>query len=152
MITLRKPSPALVVASLALFVSLGGTAVAAAPIVKRALYADNAGKLGGRTLAAVVQQSAAEGARLPGPSSSAAGLVTVKTSGWSAAPGQGADFTVACDAGQKAVAGGWDDPSGWGHDWDSRPTPDGGGWRTYIVVSREAPAAQSGTVYAVCLR
>jgi hypothetical protein len=152
MITLRKPSPALVVASLALFVSLGGTAVAAGPIVKRALYAENAGKLGGKTLAAVVQQSASEGARLPGPSSSAAGLVTVKSSAWSVGPGQGSDFTVACDGGQKAVAGGWEDPSGWGHDWDSRPTPDGAGWRIYVSVAHDAPAAQSGTLYVVCLR
>jgi hypothetical protein len=93
MITLRKPSPALVVASFALFVSLGGTAVAAAPIVKRPLYADNAGKLGGKTLAAVVRQSAAEGGediRLVGR------------------PRAGADFTVTCDAGQKAIAGGWE--------------------------------------------
>ena len=43
----QKPSPALVVAVIALFVSLSGTAVAAGvvPIAKRALVADNAKNL-----------------------------------------------------------------------------------------------------------
>jgi hypothetical protein len=53
----RLPSPALVIAVLALFVALGGTAVAAGvvPLAKRALtadkakVADNAKKLGGKT-------------------------------------------------------------------------------------------------------
>ena len=48
----RYPSPALVVAVLALFVSLSGTAVAAGvvPMAKKALFANNAGKLQGKTL------------------------------------------------------------------------------------------------------
>jgi hypothetical protein len=148
----RLPSPAMVVALVALFVALGGTAVAAGPIVKRALLADNALKLQGKPLAAVVQQAAAEGAKLPGPASSAAGLVSVKAAPWSAAPGQSGEFTVACDSGQKAVSGGFEDPNGWAHPWDTRPTPDGGGWRIYVGIGRDAPGAQSGTIYAVCLK
>jgi len=48
----RMPSPAMMVALLALFVALGGTAVAAGivPLAKRALVADNAKKLNGGTL------------------------------------------------------------------------------------------------------
>ena len=57
----KRPSPALVVALLALFVSLSGTAVAAGvvPLAKRALtadkakVADNAKKLEGQTAAAI---------------------------------------------------------------------------------------------------
>jgi hypothetical protein len=50
---IKRPSPALVVAIIALFVALGGTAgavvAAAVPLAKRALVADNAKKLGGQT-------------------------------------------------------------------------------------------------------
>lgn len=143
MSTFRLPSPAMVVACLALMVSLSGTAIAANPIVRRALFADNAGKLQGRTAAQV--------AALPGPASSAAGLVTIKTGSWSLGPGGFGDFTVPCDAGQKAIGGGWEDPGGWGHSWDDRPSPDGSTWRIAINVPPMAPAAQTGTVYAVCL-
>ena len=61
----RVPSPALVIALAALFVSLGGTAVAAGvvPLAKRALVADNAKKLGGQTPA----QLTAAAAKQPGP-------------------------------------------------------------------------------------
>ena len=45
----RRPSPALVVATIALFVALGGSAgavvTAAVPLAKRALVADNAKKV-----------------------------------------------------------------------------------------------------------
>src|SRR3954447_8001041 len=103
-----RPSPALVVASLALAVSLSGTAVAAGvvPLAKRSLSADNAKKLQGETKA----QIAAAAAALPGPASSAAALISVKSAPWSLAAGQGADITVACDGGQKAVSGGFDNP------------------------------------------
>ena len=52
---IRLPSPAMIVALLALFVALGGTAVAAGvvPVAKRALVADNAKKLNGLTAAQI---------------------------------------------------------------------------------------------------
>ena len=67
------------VALLALFVSLSGTAVAAGvvPLAKRALtadrakVADNAKKLDGPATAALLQKAA----QTPGPASSASGLV-----------------------------------------------------------------------------
>jgi hypothetical protein len=150
MMRTHLPSPALVIALLALAVSLSGTAVAAGvvPLAKRALVADNAMKVGGQSSASI----AATAARQPGPASSAAGLVTVKATPWSLAPGAYNDFVVMCDSGQKAVAGGYDDPSGYAHEWDTRPTGDGGGWRTNLAVSKEAPSQQSGTVYTICLR
>jgi hypothetical protein len=153
---LRRPSPALLIALLALFVSLSGTAVAAGvvPLAKRALsadkakVADGAKRLGAGSSAALV----AKAARTPGPASSAAGLVTVKTGPWSLAANTGNDFAVACDSGQKAVGGGFEDPIGYAHSWDSRPSGDGASWRTVITVSSDAPSTQSGTVYAICLR
>lgn len=149
---MKRPSPALVVAMVALFVALTGTAgavvEAAVPLAKRALSADNAKKLGGQTSQQLVQQAA----QLPGPASSAAGLVTIKTATWSLGPMSNADFTVTCDSPQKAIAGGWDDPNGWAHAWDDRPTADGTGWRTYVTVGPNAPGAQSGSLYAICLR
>ena len=71
----RLPSPSMVVALLALFVALGGTAVAAGivPLAKRALVADNAKKLGGLSLGQI-------GASLPA-------LITVRTAPWSLAAG-----------------------------------------------------------------
>jgi hypothetical protein len=148
----RRPSAALVVAMISLFVALGGTAgavvTAAVPLAKRALMADNARKVGGQT----ATQIAAQAAQQPGPASTAAGLVTVKTGTWSLGPDAQGDFTVTCDAGQKAVGGGWDDPSGWAHAWDDRPTSDGSGWRVFMTTASSAPGAQSGGLYAVCLR
>ena len=81
----KMPSPALVIAVLALFVSLSGTAVAAGvvPLAKRALTADNSKKLGGQTADSI----AASAAQRPGPASSAAGLFTVKSTAWSLGPG-----------------------------------------------------------------
>jgi hypothetical protein len=158
---MKRPSPAFVVAMIALSVALGGTAgavvTAAVPLAKRALTADkakvatvaeNAKKLGGQTSQQIVSQAS----QLPGPASSAAGLVTIKTGTWSLAPDGQSDFAVVCDSPQKAIAGGWDDQSGWAHAWDDRPTSDGNGWRMYMTVSAGAPGPQSGGLYAVCIK
>ena len=167
----RPPSAAMTVALLALFVALSGTAFAVGsavvPLAKRALTADNAKtanlakeanvaanarKLGGQDAATLVQQAIAQSSKAPGPASTAAGLITVKTAPWSVGPSSHGDFVVSCDAGQKAVAGGWEDPGGWAHPWDTRPTPDGTGWRTLVSVTSQAPGVQTGTVYAICVK
>ena len=140
----RQPTPSFVVAVVALFFALGGTAgaitAAAVPLAKRALVADNAKKLEGKTSAQLLataakaaDRAAAAAAQAPGPNTSA-------------------EFTAQCDSGQKAISGGWEDPAGWGHSWDSRPSPDGAGWRTFVTVGSNAPGSQSGMVYAVCLK
>jgi hypothetical protein len=154
------PSPALVVACTALIVSLSGTAVAAgivanarhannADVAKRALTSD---KLQGKTATEIATAGAQAAAQLPGPASTVAGLITVKSAPWSFGPNGQGDVTATCDAGQKAVAGGWDDPNGWGHPWDTRPTPDGSGWQIFVTVSQNAPGPQSGSVYAICIK
>jgi hypothetical protein len=134
------------VALLALFVALGGTAVAAGvpALAKRALVADNAKKHGGQTAAAVAAR--------PGPASTATALVTIRTATSTLAPSEGRDITVTCEAGAKAIAGGWADPGVSSNAYDSRPTADGSGWMTVFVVDSDAPGPQTGTVYAVCLR
>jgi hypothetical protein len=136
---LCRPSPALVVASLALFVALTGTAVSAGivPLAKRARVADNAKKLGGKTRAQIVAtpgpattlggktadeiaatpgpadtlngKSADQIAATPGPASTAAGLVTERTAAWSLGPDAEGDFAVSCASGEKVVGGGYDD-------------------------------------------
>jgi hypothetical protein len=136
------PSPALVVALLALFVALSGTAVAAG-IVPRARLADNATKLQGKTPAQVA-------ALAPAPSS-LAGYLTVKSASWTLAASASGDFSAACDAGQKAVGGGYDNPQGDALSLDTRPTTDGTGWRVF-VLNLSTTAGASGSIYAVCLR
>jgi hypothetical protein len=155
----RLPSPALVVACLALIVALTGTAVAAgivanarhankADVAVRALDAD---KVGGKTAVQIAAAGAAAGAQLAGPASTAAGLITVKSTQWTFAAGGAGDVAVACDTGQKAIAGGFEDPGGFAHPRDTRPSADGAAWHVYVTVSPNAPSEQSGTVDAVCL-
>ena len=62
----NRPSPATVLASIALLVSLSGTAIAAVPVAKKALFAKNAGKLQGKTARQV--------AAIPGPATTLNGL------------------------------------------------------------------------------
>ena len=119
---IKRPSPAFVVAVIALFVGLTGTAGAVAtqvvPLAKRALVADkaktattaktaliaeNAKKLGGQTSAQIVQAAS----QAPGPASSALGLVTTKTGSAQIAAGSGGAYQVQCDAGQKVISGGF---------------------------------------------
>ena len=143
MLGLKKPSPALVIALLALFISLSGTAVAAGIVplasgrslrIRRrsrprrrsrtARGRDNAKKVGGQTAAGIVTQAAGT----PGPARSAAGLVTVKQAADTIAPGTGREVVIACDAGKKVVSGGWClDGDAFG--FDSRPISDRRGAR-----------------------
>ena len=141
---IKLPSPALVISLLALFVALSGTAVAAGvvPLAQRALTADDAKKLGGRTAAQV--------ASLPGPATSAAGVVSVKTVPFALGPDSGRDFTVSCDAGQRAIAGGFDS-DGSVFNFDMRPVAGGTAWAMYLANPDEAAGA-SGNAYAICVR
>jgi hypothetical protein len=154
---MKRPSPAFVVAMVALFVALGGTAgavvTAAVPLAKRALVADNAKKLEGQSLAqltAKTAQAVQAAASAPGPASTASGLVTIKTAPWSLGGGQGNDFAATCDAGQKVIAGGYDNPSGDALALDTRPGTDGASWRVFIL-NLSPSAGASGSVFATCL-
>jgi hypothetical protein len=141
-----KPSPAMAVAVCALFLALAGSAVAAGivPLAKRALSADNAKLLQGKTAAQVA-------ALAPKPTlTSVAGLASIKAAPFSLGAGGQGDFQATCDPGQKAVGGGYDNPVGTAFSVDTRPTPDGGSWKIYLIASSQEAA--SGTIYAVCLK
>lgn len=143
---LSPPSPAMVVALVALFFSLGGVAVATTaivPLAKRALTADNAKKLEKQTLAQVVAT--------PGPASSAAGLIGVKTRDATLAAGAEGFFDTSCDSGQRAVNGGLEWVSGNGNWWwsDSIPTADGMGWRIWLDSDSSSPTVFK--LYAICV-
>ena len=159
----RRPSPAMIVALTALFVALGGTAsaVGIVPLAQRAKVADNAQQLQGKSAAALLTQAARAPASpashvaiaaLPSPASTAAGLISTKTASWSLIPGGYNVFTVMCDSGQKALSGGYDDAGGWAHTWDTKPTPDGRGWATFVMLDRDAPSPQSGLIYTLCVK
>ena len=136
------PSPALVIALVALFVALSGTAVAAG-IVPHAKLADNSTKLQGKSASQVAQMA-------PQPAS-LAGYITVKSAAFNLAADAENDFSATCDAGSKAIAGGYDNAVGGVFQFESRPTPDGSGWRIYLANFSTSEGV-TGTVYAVCLR
>ena len=139
----RKPSPAMVVALVALFVALSGTAVAAGvpALAKRALIADNAKKLGGQTAAQV--------AATPGPANSAASLVTTKSLPFSLAASAAVNFPISCDAGQKALGGGFVSAQPV-ISADTALSTDGATWTVLLWNLGAAPA--SGTYYVMCLK
>jgi hypothetical protein len=153
----RRPSAALVVAMLALFVALGGTAgavvTAAVPLAKRAIMADNAKKLNGVTAnqlgSAAVAVALKESPGGPRPASTAAGLLSVKTStGTLAAQGEG-EFTVTCDAGQKVTGGGFAS-DGAVFNLDSYPAS-ATAWKLYLANGSDSAAANIN-LYATCLK
>ena len=139
-----RPSPAMVVALLALLVALSGTAVAAGvvPLAKRALVADNARKLQGKNPAQVAALA---------PVPSVAGSVTVRSSGWSLAPAATTDAAAACSTGEKAIGGGFDHGSGDVLALDTRPASGGAGWAVTLTNLSPTKAA-AGNVYAACVR
>jgi hypothetical protein len=154
---MRRPTPALVIGMIALFVALGGTAgavvTAAVPLAKRALVADNAKKVGGLTAAqvgsAAAQAALRESPAGPRPASTAAGLTVVKTGTASLGPNGGGDFTVACDSGQKVMGGGFTSNTGV-IAFDSYPQSDTT-WAFFLANLSESTAANI-TLYATCLK
>jgi len=155
---LRLPSPALVVACIALIVALSGTAVAAG-IVANARHANkadlatralNADKVGGKTAVQIAAAGAEAGAQLPGPASTAAGLVTGKTqSGGQIAAQQSATLVISCDGGAKIMGAGVSS-DGPVLTFDSYPTSDTS-W-TFNLANLDDTAAHSVSLYATCLK
>ena len=148
---LRFPSPALVVAILALFVALGGTAVAAGvvPLAKRALVADNAKKVGGKSAGQVVTQAVTDAVQQagqqPGPASTATGLVSTKTVSDTIPASNGRMLVVSCDTGKKVTGGGW---SGLALGLSSGPVNETG-WSVTLLNIDESPT--NVTAYAICV-
>jgi hypothetical protein len=153
----KRLSPAFVVAMIALFVALGGTAgavvTATVPLAKRALVADNAKKLGGQTstqIAAQASRAAQTAAQAPGPASTAAGIVsTTSQSIGTFAPNQEAAVSVVCAGGKKVIGGGFSS-DGAVFSFDSHPANDTT-WRMYLVNGDETQPAPNVTVYAICI-
>jgi hypothetical protein len=134
------PKPATVLAAVALFVALSGTAVAAG-IVAKAKFAMNAGKLQGQTAAQVAAQ--------PGPASSAASLVATRTASFSIAADEVKMVPAACQSGEKATGGGYSS-NGAVLSVASAPSSDGASWQIGLVNIGDSSA--SGTAYAVCVK
>ena len=159
---LRTPSPALVIACIALFVSLSGTALATGvvPTAKRALFAKNAGKLQGKTAREVAAipgpatsldgLGAEDIASMEGPASTAGALVFTNTVPFALAPSEEKDFSAGCGPGAKAVSGGFASPNLVAAE-DTRPTPDGNGWTVYLV-NISPTASATGSMQVTCLR
>ena len=148
-----RPSPALVIAVLALFFALGGAAgaavTAAVPLAKRALTADNAKKLNGFNATQIAIAGARAGAEIPGPATTAASLVSVKTTTTSMAAGAEGEFTIACDANQRVAGGGFASDGGV-FNLDSHPS-NASTWRLYLVNGSETEGA-AVTLFATCIR
>ena len=143
---IRRPSPAMVVALMALFVALSGTAVAAGvvPLAKRALTADNASKLQGKTAAALVAQAG----QTPGPALSAAGLVSQKTVSDSIAPNGSKLISLSCDGGKKVTGAGW---SSDGAVFDVGNHPTGDTTWTFEFANFSETATSALSAYVVCI-
>jgi hypothetical protein len=157
---LHRPSPALVVALLALFISLSGTAVAAGvPMAKRALFANNAGKLQGRTARQVAAipgpatslngMRAEDIAEEPGPASTASSLLASASAPFALAPGEEKDFSAECPSNSRAVSGGFT-TANTVLAADTRPTNSGTGWTLYLM-NLFGSASATGRVHVVCL-
>jgi hypothetical protein len=154
---MQRLSPTFVVALVALFFALGGTAgavvTAAVPLAKRALVADNAKKVGGVTATqlggAAVQLALKQSPAGPRPASTAAGLVTVKSGTASLAANGEGEYTVSCDAGQRVMGGGFTS-DGAVFSFDSYPASDTA-WRLYLANASQSAGANI-TLYATCLR
>jgi hypothetical protein len=136
----------MVVALIALFVSLSGTAMAAKPVA-RALFANNAGKLQGNTRAQVIAAAAA--AVKPAPVTSIRGLVSEVSREFFALPGSGTTETVSCSSG-RAVSVYWT-TTGDGAAVPTNVTPTSeSSWRVIIQNLRTDGPAR-GTITVVCL-
>jgi hypothetical protein len=136
----RFPSPATVLALVALFVALGGTAVAAG-VVPKARFALNSAKLQGKTAAQV--------AAVPGPATSAAALIATRTKPFSIGAQNAQGVTATCESGEKVVGGGYGG-NGVLIAPVSAPNSDGTAWTAILV--NVGDSATSGNVYAVCLK
>jgi hypothetical protein len=169
MLKLRKPTPALVVATIALFVALTGGAFAAeqaiplhaknadhakvadlakvAAVAKVATTATNALKLGGKTAAQIVASVPA-----PAPVSSVASLVSSVPVNYSLNATAEQNVTATCPAGSKAMGGGFSNPTNaLVLSAGSSPTADGGGWTEDLVNLSDATTA-TGQVFVTCLK
>jgi hypothetical protein len=151
---LRLPNPAVVLASIALFVALTGGAIAAGQAIPpRAKFADKAGvaanalKLNGKTAAQIVASVPA-----PAPPASIASYASSVAVNYSLNPTAEQNVTAACPAGSKAMGGGFSNPSSaLVLSAGSSPTADGAGW-VEDLVNLSSSTAGAGQVFVTCLK
>ena len=173
---MRRPSAALVISLIALFVALSGAAVAAAPAVKEALHAKTADvakvanvaknslKLNGQTSAQVAAtpgpadtlngQTAAQIIAAAQAGGSIASRVHIRTTGWSMdRPDFNTDWYADCLPGETVVAGGWDETEGIAVFQFNRPFHHNGvdAWQVQTRVNEDAGAPAHGSIYAICI-
>jgi hypothetical protein len=160
---------------IALFVALSSTGIAATivPLAKRALTADkakvatDAKKLNGQTATQIAAipgpatdaatlngQTAGQIAAAPGPASSISGSTfTLRSDTWSLdGEGRTSKVTVNCQAGERVIAGGWDEAEGAAYVLTDRPVPDGSGWRFIVWAESGDTLPASGTAWAICAK
>lgn len=155
----RRPSPAFVLALIALFVALEGSAIAIA-IVPRAKFADKAGvaanalKLSGKTAAQIVA-SVPKPPEPPPPTpplTSVASFTTVKSAPFTINPQSEQNVTATCDAGQKAIGGGFSNPSNaLVIEAGSSPTADGTGW-VEDLINLSTSTTGTGAAIVTCIK
>jgi hypothetical protein len=129
-----------------------------------AKVAANSFRVGGKTPEQIAQTpgpgttldglTAAQIAALPGPASSIpAGLYTYRTDTFELdAEGATTRVTAKCQAGERVVAGGWDQTEGAGYVLRDSPAADGSGWNFTIWGRSGNNLAAIGTVWAICAK
>jgi hypothetical protein len=142
---MRKPTPEFVIAVLALFVALAGTANAvvdaAVPLARRALVAENAKKLNGQTARQV--------ANILGPASTAVGVVSTRTKAILIAPGPGNTFTIDCNPNEKVIGGGYASNAAVLNLVLSHPVSERSWLMGFVNVDDKIATT---TLYAICIR
>jgi hypothetical protein len=148
-------SPAMVVALIALFSSLTGVAVGvgvakAVPLAKRALVADNAKKLQGKTAAQIVASVPAPPA--PPALTSIKDFVSVKTDTFSLGTGAAVLKVVDCGTGLTAISAGFEASNHLVVSSDTHPvTSDPTKWTIALFNFAPAPPT-SGFIYVFCMK
>ena len=129
---------------------------------KVATLARNSLLLGGQTAAQVAAtpgpadtlngQTAAQIIAAASQGGSIVGKFTIRSQGWAIeSPGtQGADWYANCNAGEKAVGGGYDETVGEIIPQYSRPKADGSGWWFKAQAFEDASLPAHGSVWVVC--
>jgi hypothetical protein len=133
---LRRPSPALIVAIVALVAALGGTAVAGAPFLPKAKFVNFKKNVAVKGPITYVNQTQNVN-------------TTTSTSG-------GVNVTAACPSGFFPVGGGWKSNvnSDTSNIFAENSYPSANGWTALIFAGTGAPpgTAESVTVTAICER
>jgi hypothetical protein len=135
-----------------------------AKLADTAKVAANSFKVGGQTPEQIAQTpgpgtdlnglSAAQIAATPGPASSIpASLFTYRTDSFELdSEGAVSRVKASCQAGERVVAGGWDQVEGAGYVLNDSPAADGSGWNFTIWGESGNNLAAIGTVWAVCVK